>query len=381
MTPAHDRVVRQRAQRAYDFAVAELARTEEPDFYPKPGTGVENWHALFDAGIERQKAYHATAEYVRLSEYRSWLYDVRSFADYRRQPPIVRLLRRSRNIGRIERGEYGEPTARFHWHWQNLDKELRVPDKSPSWMGLPLPDLRHQGRAWFDWYVNPYRSLKPFKFEIDWAFGKAVWSSGLSYSRKNSGTVTLHGGLRPVASVYLILKHLCPRADAQPSRTYSVVLDGDSLHWDFGKPGSGDEWHRDDPLNWMRGCRFILDDIFGRANCKAEKIGPQVQAIASFPEGDYPLLLQREIRTWKRPRWPFTLMHRYVDIEAVRPAPFHGKGENSYDMGPDAIWGMSAGGHSYENAVAEYVKATLRDRAKRGHLAPEHRTVQTAGDQ
>lgn len=374
MTPRQDQVVRARAQQAYAFAVAELARTEEPDWYPKPGTETDNWRERFDAGIAQRDAYYATAEYARISQYRSWLYNVKHVADYRRQHPVVRLLRRSRNLGRVEHGEHGEPTARLHWRWQNLDDDLRTPDQSPSVLGLPMPDCRRQGRAWFDWYIRA-SDRKPFKIEVDWAFGKAVWSSGASYTRKNSGTITLHVSLRPVASVYLILKHLWPRKNHQESRTYSISLVDGALHYDLGKPGSGDEWHRDDPLNWMRGCIFLEDKIFGRLEHRKEVIGPVVDAIASFPEGDYPLKLQREVRTWKRPRWPWPQVHRYVDIEAVRPAESQGKGENSWDCGPDAIWAMSSPGHSYEDAVAAYVKATLRDRRRHGHLAPEHRAV------
>jgi hypothetical protein len=127
----------------------------------------------------------------------------------------------------------------------------------------------------------------------------------------------------------------------------------------------------------MVGIMHQVDLIFGRPVHDKKEVCPNVQAIASIPEGDYPLLLQREIRTWKRPRWPFTMTHRYVDIEAVRAAESQGKGENSWDCGPYAIWGMSSTGHSSEDAVAAYVKATLRDRAKRGHIADEHRAVFT----
>jgi hypothetical protein len=364
MTPKRDNAIRQRAQEAYAFAVAELARTDSPSIDYGAGD--------YDEQRARRDAWENTPG---LREYRSWLYNVQHIADYRRRHPVVRLLRRSRNIGRVGSGEYGEPTARFHWHWQNLDGDLRRLDRNPTFLGLPFPDIRHEGRAWFDWYVNPYKSLKPLKIEVDWAFGKAVWSSGFSYSRKNSGTITLHAALRPVASVYLIFKHLWPRTEHQPSRTYSISVVAGAIHYDFGKPGSGDEWHRDDPLNWMRGIVHPLDKLFGRDEHHKEEVGPKVHAIASFPEGDYPLLLQREVRTWKRPRWPFTLTHRYVDIEAVRAAESQGKGENSWDCGPDAIWGMSSPGHSYEDAVAAYVKATLRDRRKRGHISNEHRSV------
>lgn len=366
MTPQRDAMIRHRAEEAYAFAAAELARTEEPPIH----YGVDDW----EEQRARQRAWHATAEYAQLSEYRSWLYDVQSFADYRRRHPIIRLLRRSRNIGRVPSGEYNEPTARFHWHWQNLDEDLVKRSTSPQVMGLGLPDLRHSGRAWFDWYVRT-TDRKPLKIEVDWATGKAVWSTGASYSRKNSGTVTLHASIRPIASVYLIVKHLWPRQKDEPSRTYSVSLVDGALHYDFGKPGSGDEWHRDDPLNWMRGCRFLLDDIFGRAEHKCEKVGPSVQAVACFPEGQYTLTLQREVATWTRPRWPWAYWRKSVDITLETPPEFQGKGENSWDCGPDAIYGMSSEGHSFEDAVATYVKAVLRERARRGHLEPQHRTV------
>lgn len=373
MTPTQDTIARRNAQRVYEFAVAEIARTEEP----RVTYGEGNWQEH----VEQRDAWHATAEYARLREYRSWLYEIERYADYRRRHPIVRRLKDSQHIGRIERGEYGEPTARFRWHWQNLDEDLVKRPQSPQFMGLGLPDLRHSGRAWIDWYVNPGKSLKPLKIEVDWTTGKAVWSSGVSYSRKNSGTVTLHASLRPVASVYLILKHIWPRRTDRPSRTYSVSISGDdlTLHYDLGKPGSGDEWHRSDPLNWMRGCRFLIDDIFGRATYANEKVGPPVQAVACFPEGQYTLTLQRETSTWTRPRWPWAYVRTSVDITLERPPGFQGKGENSWDCGPDAIYGMSSEGHSYEDAVATYVKAVLRERAKRGTLAPEHRTILTAG--
>lgn len=366
MTPKRDAVIRHRAQRAYEFAVAELERTEdEPIHY-----GVGDW----EAQREHQRAWHATAEYARLRAYRSWLYDVKHYADYRRRHPIVRMVRRSRSIGRVEVGEYNEPTARLHWHWQNLDEDLVKRPHSPQFMGLGLPDLRHQGRAWVDWYVRA-TDRKPLKIEVDWTTGKAVWSTGVSYSRTNRGTITLHASIRPIASLYLILKHLWPRREDQPSRTYSLSLVEDAIHYDFGKPGSGDEWHRDDPLNWMRGCRFWMDDVFGRAQHSREKTGPPVQAVACFPEGQYTLTLQRETSTWKRPRWPWPMVRKSVDIALERPPGFQGKGENSWDCGPDAIYGMSSEGHSYEDAVATYVKAVLRERARRGHLEPEHRTV------
>jgi hypothetical protein len=379
MTPARDAIIRARAERYMAWAESELARTEPLVEFPERldhSVHREDWKAEMDAHFARRRAWDDRPEIRALNEYRSWLYEVRSFTEYRRRHPIVRALRRSRNLGLVERGEYGEPTAQFRWHWQNLDGDVVKRPHAPSFMGLGLPDLRHSGRAWFDWYVRS-ADRTPLKIEVEWATGKAVWSSGISYARKNSGTITLHASIRPIASLYLILTHLWPRRQDEPSRTYSISLVDGSLHYDLGKPGSGDEWHRDDPLNWMRGCIFVADRIFGRAACTTENIGPPVQAVACFPEGQYTLTLQRQVWTWKRPRWPWSYWRRSVDIALEKPPEFQGRGENSYDCGPDAIYGMSSEGHSYEDAVATYVKAVLRERAKRGHLAPEHRTVLT----
>lgn len=367
MTPRRDNVIRERAQRAYEFAVAELARTEEPTI----NYGASDW----EEQRAQQEAWHATAEYAQLREYRSWLHAVKHYAEYRRRHPVVRLIRRSRNIGRVEHGQYGEdtPEARFHWHWQNLDEDRRGPDRSPSWGVLGLPSLSHEGRAWFDWYLRA-SDRTPLKIEVDWAFGPRIHATGVSIGRSGGGTLTLHAAIRPLFGVYVILSHVLPRGE---SKSYSVSIYPEdlTLHYDLGKPGSGDEWHRDDPLNWMRGCRFLLDDVFGRAECTREKVGPPVQAVACFPEGQYTLTLQRETMTWRRKRWPWPYWRAFVDITLEKPPEFQGKGENSWDCGPDAIYGMSSDGHSYEDAVAAYVKAVLRKRGKRGHLEPQHRSI------
>lgn len=124
-----------------------------------------------------------------------------------------------------------------------------------------------------------------------------------------------------------------------------------------------------------RGSLFVMDALFGRTAYANEKIGPPVQAVACFPEGQYTLTLQREVSTWKRQRWPWSYVRKSVDITLEKPPEFHGKGENSWDCGPDAIYGMSSEGHRYEDAVAAYTKAVLRERSRRGHLAPEHRSI------
>lgn len=380
MTPKRDAQVRRRAAEILAWCESELAITEPwvnpPEAPLDHSLGIEAWRAALDEQTRRHREFRDRPDIRRISEYREWLHGVAAFCRFRRRHPIARLVARSRHIGRVECGEYGHPDTRFSWRWQNLNDDLMRRPMSPAIGPLGLPDLRHQGRAWIDWYLRS-SDTKPLKIEVEWTTGKAVWSTGVSLGRSSAGSATFHLAIRPIASVYLTLRHALPRILDERSRTYSLTFFGDTLQWDLGKPGSGDEWHRNDPLNWMRGCRFWPDDIFGRAVHVCEKIGEPVRAVACFPEGQYTLTLQRERRTWKRPRWPWPLTRDAVDITLERPPEFQGKGENSWDCGPDAIYGMSSPGHSYEDAVAAYVKAVLRERARQGHLAPEHRTILT----
>lgn len=377
MNPKQDSIVRAKATRYLAWAEAELARTEALVEFPEEldhSVHREDWRAEMDAHFARRKVWQDRPEVRAIREYREQLYSFAAFCRHRRKHPIARLLAQTRAIGRVEHGEYGEPDARFSWRWQDLSDDLIQRPASPSFGSLGLPDLRRQGRAWIDWYVRR-TDTKPLKIKVEWSTGRAVWMSGASLRRSAGGSVTLHVALRPVASLYLTLRHILPRVLEGRSKAYSLSVFEGAVQWDLGKPGSGDEWHRDDPLNWMRGCRFWLDDVFGRATYTNEKIGAPVQAVACFPEGQYTLTLQREVTTWKRPRWPWPFWRRSVDITLEQPPGFQGKGENSYDCGPDAIYGMSSSGHSFEQAVATYVGAVLKKRAKRGHLAPEHRTL------
>lgn len=364
MTPARDAIARRNAQRAYDFATAELKQFECPE-------GV-NYLTWIDAPWYRQSR-----------EYREWLHEVQRYADYRRRHPIVRRLKDSRSIGPVIRNAHGERLHQFRWHWQNLAEDRPRPARTPCMGPLALPNLSHEGRAWFDWIVNPDTSTRPFKWRIEWYLGTAARDLAFRFSHGDSyegdGDLGLHLSVPYLFNVYVTLCGVLPGDWEGKGRDYGFSFlprEDWYLSWEWGHIETG-EWRRDDPENWRKGSVFLLDTIFGRATCTTEKIGAPVQAVACFPEGQYALTLQRETRTWKRPRWPWPYVRHFVDITLDRPPGFQGKGENSYDCGPDAIYGMSSDGHSFEDAVATYVKAVLRERRKRGTLAPEHRTILT----
>ena len=158
-------------------------------------------------------------------------------------------------------------------------------------------------------------------------------------------------------------------SQAREIRAY--IVEG-YAHWSIWQPTM--EWSSKTPW-WRSGGFFVADALLGRATYKKEDAGEPATALASFPEGSYQLTLQREVATWKRPRWPWARVREYVDIRCENPPQFRGKGENSYDLDDDGIYGMGSDGHSYEHAVAAYIEAVLKNREKYGHVEKSDQAV------
>lgn len=428
MTPTKDQTIRVRAEHIYQWAEKELKETEIP--YPAHvlGQDIEEWKAQLD---QREK----NMQYLR--EYRSWLYDVRSFAEHRRRHPLVQLLRKSQHIGRIDQlytdsewqsiqakigdgplrmSREREPAWWFHWWWtddtadftQRKDTARAFSFGGDTIGGLGLPDFTRSGRAWFYIYMDK------LQWDINWGLftHERGFSLGVDISGED-GDVVSHIRIPFLGFFFLSFKKVIPVKWLPQHRsvytTYephvfasaeeheheqaiqegrikpvkhefvqgmdinlSVSIAGDHISWEIFNVSEHMQCG-----NGRRGYIFWMDKVFGRFDCTVEQEGPEVEAVACFPEGKYTLKLQRERRVWKRSRWPWAYWQKYVDIDAVTAPEFQGKGENSWDLGPDAIRGMSSRGWSYEDAVGEYVKATLRERRRRGTLAPEHKTILT----
>lgn len=300
--------------------------------------------------------------------------------------------------------------SRFWWHWTNdTDDSLnrRAEARSLAWgdtFVLGLPDLHHSGRAWL--YAGDSRTT----LSIEWGLGPhTFWRTTFGFGAHIDGDardLQLDVKLPLVGYLYLTLHGAVPRwlsfprerryttyepyifKSQEEARTterkpvehrYMMGQDVDIVRFNISGDhvlgalfSIGEHMQSDGKRRFYA---FWPDWLFGRASHTNAKVGPPVQAVACFPEGQYRLTLQREVGTWKRPRWPWPYWQKSVDITLERPPEFQGKGESSWDCGPDAIYGMSSPGHSYEDAVAAYVKAVLRERARRGHLAPEHRTL------
>ncbi len=96
--------------------------------------------------------------------------------------------------------------------------------------------------------------------------------------------------------------------------------------------------------------------------------GDPVEVQIPMPEGNVPALVKWSKVTRGYKRWPWTTTKRRAEIDPIVPVPIPGKGENSWDCGRDAIYGMhlAEGAHrGTEEAIGEFIASTLRLRRER----------------
>ena len=84
-----------------------------------------------------------------------------------------------------------------------------------------------------------------------------------------------------------------------------------------------------------------------------------------MPEGAYKATVEMFWGIWKRPRWVAKKILR-ANVEIPSGIPKNGKGENSWDCGEDATFGITMPAKNVENAIGKTVESCLRDRKKYG---------------
>lgn len=110
----------------------------------------------------------------------------------------------------------------------------------------------------------------------------------------------------------------------------------------------------------------VLDWIFGREK-RREEILATHDVKVPMDGRDHAAVVKVSHTYSVRPRWPWRFRHSYgswIDVE--NPPRFAGKGENSYDCGDDAIWGMGSRETSPASIVGEYVKRVMEYRERYG---------------
>lgn len=252
---------------------------------------------------------------------------------------------------------------------QNLN--IRPGDRHFEATGNPFV----HGRAW----LRFWEQLRP-EFEFTWAFGRQGDFCHL-YTNFDGGEndITVSAAI-PGAAFWLSCEGLPNELFKLLGLDWETVRESKfgthglhrqigvsfdrervSLRWDIWAPQG--YWSKEIP-RWMDGHFEIADAILGE-HVYSERNFPMQHVEIPMPEGTYKATLVMQLATWKRARWPFPLTVMRAKIEVPEGIPVPGKGENSWDCGPDALYGTTCRANTPEAAIATLVESVLRTRKQR----------------
>lgn len=138
------------------------------------------------------------------------------------------------------------------------------------------------------------------------------------------------------------------------------IHDGSIFYEFWSRPGY---WDNKTP-KWRSGSFNVIDFVFGRREYSS-KILEEKEIDIPMPEGNYPAKIKITLDSWKRKRG-ITKRIKRAHIDMVKPIPFPGKGENSWDCGDDACYGVTMPVDNVADAIGKMVSLVLHDRIRRG---------------
>lgn len=253
---------------------------------------------------------------------------------------------------------------------QNLN--FRPGDKHFEATGNPFV----HGRAWLRFWEQ-YRP----EVEFTWAFGRKGDFCHLSVDFNGSENDITCSAAIPGAAFWLSCEGLPNAAFALLGLDWETVKESElgtyglhrqvgisfdrqsmTVRWDVWSPQG--YWSKEIP-RWMDGHFCISDAVLGPNEYSEVNLSPMQHIQIPMPEGNYKATCIMQRTTWKRPRWPFPIVVTRAKIEIPDGIPVPGKGENSWDCGPDATYGMTCNADSVEAGVARLVESVLSTRKKR----------------
>jgi hypothetical protein len=260
---------------------------------------------------------------------------------------------------------------RHTWfHSQNLNEDNKGDVKGPPW----------EGRWWLHRAGRVVHTL-------DWRFGKKNWFLGFSVGATREDDLlswsvglpflslylghALPGGVRKLINTPFWAKWNEKYDGYKGSHRYTPFhiaevryswMDGNHrLSWNFLKFDWG--WSRKMP-KWMDGSVDVQKALFGDMDYQKRILGKH-EVFIPMPEGSYPATVEMSHCTWKRSRLPWNSSEgTYANIEIDIGIPHEGKGENSWDCGEDASFGLHCKAHNIEDAIGQMVTCVLRDRQR-----------------
>lgn len=160
------------------------------------------------------------------------------------------------------------------------------------------------------------------------------------------------------------------RSDVHPngkypgSRRTEITIHNSTVWWHVWCDDDG--WVSGRP-KWRDSNFAPLDFFFGRQQHRVVSEEPARTVDVPMPEKSYRATITMQIEEWARPRLAlFAKRIKRAHIEVPGGIPMPGKGENSYDCGDDATFGMTVPAFGVGDAVGKLVGSVLHDRHRRG---------------
>lgn len=242
-------------------------------------------------------------------------------------------------------GAWVKRWIRARFHWQNLN------DKKDGRQGSGLV----HGRAWFHRKWNEARDCygkRNRQICFSWNSEPRWWLGAkldlFEGDNERDIGLSLHFG---IAHFFLTLENFLPREKANRhtwGHSTGIVYFEDHLRIEVHHAGS-DCWDCGGWKGWHWSC-FVSDVIWGSA-VYSSTVVEECEVRIAMPEGSYIVQVKMTDDQWKRPRklWPNVIRRAHIECPVGIPKP--GKGENSWDCGQDATYGLTCPASTVEEAV------------------------------
>ncbi len=213
----------------------------------------------------------------------------------------------------------------------------------------------YEGSCW-RWWLHGPKGDDVASVEVSWRSSL----TGLWFQRSDGGKYSVSIGLYWVYATGGIRFPWVKRGDR---RSLQLTFHDRAVWWNVWR--NDDSWSSDVPY-WRSGSFHPVDALFGRDVC-TRITKEQRDVLVPMPEKAYPATAELVEFSWKRPGWPWARKMLRVSIEVPGGIPHSGKGENSWDCGDDATFGMTTGEcRSIPEGVGQLVGSCLRDRVRYG---------------
>jgi hypothetical protein len=226
--------------------------------------------------------------------------------------------------------------------------------------GKVVGSMLKAGRSWLrlgrrslncEWYFLN-RARNGFSLKVDWGSGDG------------EDGITLHAAVPYLFSIFISLEGVFGKLFRYPNETRTTGIafhHGAFWFYPFAKTNS---WSSRDRWYNKSTSFSIVDFICGRNKYAEENVQSWKDIVITMPEGKYKGKLRLYTGTWKN-RFR-TLRIPRGEIEMEEGIPFPGKGENSWDCGEDATYGMTCPAQTEEEAICALIQSVMRNRRRYG---------------